>query len=64
MSTDKLEQKIEQLETKLRQLDVELANPDTWRDHNKMTKLTDQRNAAAAELEPLEFEWSRRAEHQ
>jgi ATP-binding cassette subfamily F protein 3 len=64
MSTEKLEQKIEQLETKLKQLDADLANPDTWRDHNKMTRLTDQRNAAAAELEPLEFEWSRRADHQ
>lgn len=62
MNTDKLEAKIEQLETKIKQLDAELANPDTWRDHGKMTKLTDQRNAAAAELEPLEFEWSRRAE--
>ncbi|MFO0858789.1 MAG: ATP-binding cassette domain-containing protein [Phycisphaerales bacterium] len=62
MNTDKLEAKIEQLETKIKQLDVELANPDTWRDHGKMSKLTDQRNAAAAELEPLEFEWSRRAE--
>jgi len=62
MTTDKLEAKIEQVDTKIKQLDAELANPDTWRDHAKMTRLTDQRNAAASELEPLEFEWSRRAE--
>jgi ATP-binding cassette, subfamily F, member 3 len=62
LSQDELEKRIEKLETRVRELDVSLADPDVWRDHKKAEKLGDERNKLKEELEPLEFEWSRRAE--
>lgn len=62
MRTEQLEQRIEKIETRLREIDGELADPDVWRDQRKSAKLGDERAKLAAELEPLEFEWSRRAE--
>jgi ATP-binding cassette subfamily F protein 3 len=62
LRTDQLEQRIETIETRLRAIDADLANPDVWRDAKKSNALGDERRRLAEELEPLEFEWARRAE--
>ena len=62
MSQGKLEAEIERIETRMKQIDREMAEPDVWSDHRKMTKLGDERAKLASELEPLEFEWMSRAE--
>ncbi|MFO0831850.1 MAG: ABC-F family ATP-binding cassette domain-containing protein [Phycisphaerales bacterium] len=61
MKTEQIEARIEKIEARVRQIDVELSDPDVWRNHSRGESLSNERNALAAELEPLEFEWSRRA---
>jgi ATP-binding cassette subfamily F protein 3 len=62
MKTDQIEQRIEQIETRMRAIDLEMGSGDVWNNAAKAKKLGDERSALAAELEPLEFEWSRRAD--
>ena len=62
LKTEQLEQKIEKLQTRLKQIDLELGNPDVWRDARKSSSLSEERTRVQQELEPLEFEWARRAE--
>ncbi len=62
MSTSRLETRIEEIEGRLRAIDAELLDPDVWRDGDRSSRLSEERSALSAELEPLEFEWSRRAE--
>lgn len=62
LTTEQLEQKIEKVETRLREIDGKLQDPDVWRDAKKGNQLADERAKLAEELEPLEFEWARRAE--
>ena len=62
MSQGKLEAEIERIENRMKQIDKEMAEPDVWSDHRKMTRLGDERAKLASELEPLEFEWVSRAE--
>jgi len=62
MKTGQIEVRIEQIETRLRELDAELAEPAVWRDARKSATLGDERSRLATELEPLEFEWTRRAD--
>ncbi|MCB9838363.1 MAG: ATP-binding cassette domain-containing protein [Phycisphaeraceae bacterium] len=64
MSMEQLEQKIEELETGIAQADAQMNDPDVWRDGKKMDRISAERRRLTAELEPLEFEWSRRAEAQ
>ncbi|MCC6678840.1 MAG: ABC-F family ATP-binding cassette domain-containing protein [Phycisphaerales bacterium] len=61
LKTEQLEGKIEKLEARIKQIDADLADPDTWRDHARAARLSDERRKLADELEPLEFEWARRA---
>lgn len=61
MKTEQLEKRIEEIETRLRAIDRELADPDTWRDQAKSNRLSKEREKLTGELEPLEFEWARRA---
>jgi ATP-binding cassette, subfamily F, member 3 len=61
LKTDQIERRIEEIETRVRAIDADLADPDTWRDAAKSRRLSDERDRLAAELQPLEFEWSRRA---
>jgi ATP-binding cassette subfamily F protein 3 len=62
LTTDQLEDRIEKVETRMREIDALLNDPDVWRDHARATKLGDERAQLAEQLEPLEFEWARRAE--
>lgn len=61
MRTDQIEEKIESLQRRIKEIDGLMGDPDVWRDHAKATRLTDERTAAMQQLEPLEFEWARRA---
>ena len=61
MTTEQIEARIEKVQTRLRQVDTELADPDVWRNHARAEKLSTERKSLGTELEPLEFEWSRRA---
>jgi ATP-binding cassette, subfamily F, member 3 len=62
LKTDQLEKRIEQIEARVKAIDQDLADAATWRDAAKSRSLGDERAALLAELEPLEFEWARRAE--
>jgi len=57
-----LEKKIEKLETQIAEIDTALADPDTYRDAEKVRSLQQRREKHAAELEPLEEEWLSRAQ--
>ncbi|MEM8834854.1 MAG: ABC-F family ATP-binding cassette domain-containing protein [Planctomycetota bacterium] len=62
LKTDQLEKKIETIETRIREIDASMSDPDIWSNAKKCAKLGDERASLVAELEPLEFEWMRRAE--
>ena len=62
MKTDQLEKRIEEVERRVRTIDAEMGQGDVWRDAKKCAKLGDERARLLRELEPLEFEWGRRAE--
>ena len=64
METDQLEEKIEIFERRRDEIDQELADPDTWNNRKKSSRLESERKKIQEELEPLEFEWSRRADEQ
>jgi len=62
LTVEQLESKIEEIENRIGETDAALADPDVWRDGKKMDRLSGERRKLVEELEPLEFEWSRRAE--
>jgi ATP-binding cassette subfamily F protein 3 len=62
LKTEQLEERITRLEKRLREIDAQLSDPDVWRNHDRSAKLGDERRRLGAELEPLEFEWARRAQ--
>ena len=59
-----LEARIEALEQSIATIDESLLDPDVYTDAQRCKLLQAQRGELAAELEPLEREWSRRAENQ
>ncbi len=61
LKTDQLEQKIQKIESRIREIDASMSGPDVWSDPKKCAKLGDERSRLVTELEPLEFEWLRRA---
>ncbi len=62
MKTEWLESRIEQIEQRIKEIHAEMMLPEVWKDPAKCEKLGKERSTLAGELEPLEFEWSRRAE--
>jgi hypothetical protein len=62
LSIDKLEDRIEQIQRRLREIDTELVDPDVYTDGRKSKKLQSERGKLTKDLEPLDFEWARRAE--
>lgn len=62
LKTEQLEERIEKIQVRIKQIDGEMNNPDVWRNADKASKLTEERNSLTGQLEPLEFEWARRAE--
>ena len=62
METTQLEEKIEVCERRRDEIDRDLADPETWNNRKKASRLESERKKIQEELEPLEFEWSRRAD--
>jgi len=61
LRTEQLEERIERIETRIGAIDRDLADPAVWQDATRSKRLGEERTRLAQELEPLEFEWSRRA---
>jgi ATP-binding cassette subfamily F protein 3 len=62
LSMEKLEGRIEKIQNRLRAIDEELIDPEVYTNGRKTKALQRERTTIAKELEPLEFEWARRAE--
>ncbi|MDX2147094.1 MAG: ABC-F family ATP-binding cassette domain-containing protein [Planctomycetota bacterium] len=62
LSLEQLEQRIEKFQTRIKEIDEAMLDPDVWRNAKKSNQLGEERAKLVADLEPLEFEWSRRAE--
>ena len=62
MNLEQIEARITAIETRTRAIDTELMNPKVYADSAKSRTLTQERERLQQELEPLEFEWSRRSE--
>ncbi len=62
MSTEQLEARIEEIQGRIRAIDEEMGKPDVWGNARRANDLGAERASLAGELEPLEFEWSRRAD--
>ncbi|MCX5689231.1 MAG: ATP-binding cassette domain-containing protein [Planctomycetota bacterium] len=62
LSTGEVEKKIEQMQIRIKQIDEQTADPAVWRDTKKCDQLGAERKKLMDDLEPLEFEWMRRAE--
>ncbi len=55
-----LEVRIERIEARLAEIDRDLADPETYRDGERVRSLQTERDRLRAELEPLEQEWTER----
>ena len=62
LSMQELETRIEESERRRDEIDQELAEPDTWSDRKRVSRLESERKQLLETLEPMEFEWSRRAD--
>jgi ATP-binding cassette subfamily F protein 3 len=62
MDTDRIERRITEIETRVRAIDDSMMDPKVYSDSQKSRQLTQERERLQQELEPLEFEWARRAE--
>ena len=62
MNLEQIEARITAIETRTRAIDTDLMNPKVYADSAKSRTLTQERERLQQELEPLEFEWSRRSE--
>ncbi|MHC4809287.1 MAG: ribosomal protection-like ABC-F family protein [Planctomycetota bacterium] len=62
MSIADLESRIERMESRIREIDGLMCDPEVYGDHARCTALGEERAGLMRDLEPLEFEWARRAE--
>lgn len=62
LSQEAIEERIVTIEAQLADLDQQLADPNTYRQGDKVKSLQDQRRTCTAQLSPLEEEWARRAD--
>jgi ATP-binding cassette subfamily F protein 3 len=62
MNMGDIEKRITAIEERTRAIDASLMDPKVYADAAKSRQLTQERERLQQELEPLEFEWSRRAE--
>ncbi|MBL8763151.1 MAG: ABC-F family ATP-binding cassette domain-containing protein [Phycisphaerae bacterium] len=61
MDTPRIEARIEEIERRVREIDETMSLPEVWSDSKRCGSLGDERERLLREMEPLEFEWSRRA---
>ena len=50
------------MESRIREIDGLMCDPEVYGDHARCTALGEERAGLMRDLEPLEFEWARRAE--
>ncbi len=62
LSLQELEKRIEATEVRIREIDESMMDPEVYTDGKRTRKLQEERKKLCDELEPLEFEWSCRAE--
>jgi ATP-binding cassette subfamily F protein 3 len=62
LTLEELEARIERCESEIKRIDAALLEPANYADPAKSRTLANERERLARQLEPLEFEWSRRAE--
>jgi len=62
LSLTKLEERIESVERRIREIDELMLDPEVYTDGERCKSLQQQRESLRNDLEPLEFEWARRAE--
>ncbi len=62
LSMEQLESQIEALQERIKNLDRKILDPEVYTSSSKSRAVQQERTSLASELEPLEFEWSRRAE--
>ncbi|MFM8641435.1 MAG: ATP-binding cassette domain-containing protein, partial [Phycisphaerales bacterium] len=61
MTVEQIEARITEIERRTREIDESLQDPKVYADAKRSKQLTQERERLQQELEPLEFEWSRRA---
>jgi len=62
LKTEQIEKRIEETQARISAIDLELGKPEVWKNPAKCSELGEERSRLVSELEPLEFEWMRRAE--
>jgi ATP-binding cassette subfamily F protein 3 len=62
LKTEQIEERIEAMQARIAAIDAEMGEPEVWRDPAKCQTLGEERGRLVRDLEPLEFEWLRRAE--
>ncbi|MFM7799042.1 MAG: ABC transporter C-terminal domain-containing protein [Planctomycetota bacterium] len=62
LETERIERRINEIETRVRAIDESMLEPKVYADPQKSRQLIEERERLQQELEPLEFEWARRAE--
>ncbi len=62
LKTEQIEKKIENMQSRIAEIDASLSEPEVWRDPARCQKLGEERTQLVQDMEPLEFEWLRRAE--
>jgi ATP-binding cassette subfamily F protein 3 len=62
LGRDELERRIETLEQQIAEIDRQLLDPAVYANGERCRSLVEQRASMQKAIEPLEFEWSRRAE--
>jgi ATP-binding cassette subfamily F protein 3 len=61
MKLEQLESRIEKIQARIKAIDASFSDPDVYQDQRKCNQLGEERRRLLEELEPLEFEWMRRA---
>jgi ATP-binding cassette subfamily F protein 3 len=61
LTVEQIEARITEIERRTREIDQSLLDPKVYADAKRSKQLTQERERLQQELEPLEFEWSRRA---
>ena len=61
LSVEQIEARITEIERRTREIDESLLDPKVYADAKRSKQLAQERERLQQELEPLEFEWSRRA---
>ncbi len=62
MSMEAIESRIETVQSRIAEIDEQLVDPRVYGDAKKLRQLEQERTKLSDELEPLEFEWARRAD--